>query len=101
MKSNIEALKIHLTDKQIEFIESVQDFEIGFPGNFVGDDPRAGPTAPIIAAAAPVVFAVSSASSKYCAVQLLTGGFRNLVNQLVMIRFSSTAWFSSGIGLMR
>lgn len=59
MKSNIEALKIHLTDKQIEYIESVQNFEIGFPGNFVGDDPRAGPTAPIIAAAAPVVFAVS------------------------------------------
>jgi hypothetical protein len=49
-----------LTDKQIEYLESVQDFEIGFPGNFVGDDPRAGPAAPIIAASAPVVWAVSS-----------------------------------------
>ncbi|KAE9992562.1 hypothetical protein Vi05172_g11514 [Venturia inaequalis] len=57
LKSNIEALKIHLTDKQIEYIEGVQNFEIGFPGNFVGDDPRAGPAAPIIAAAAPVVWA--------------------------------------------
>lgn len=60
LKSNIEALKIHLTDKQIEYIEGVQNFDIGFPGNFVGDDPRAGPTAPIISAAAPVVWAVSS-----------------------------------------
>jgi hypothetical protein len=60
LKSNIEALSIHLTDKQIEYLESVQDFQIGFPGNFIGDDPRAGPTAPIIAAAAPVAWAVSS-----------------------------------------
>ena len=60
LKSNIEALSIHLTDKQIEYLESVQNFDIGFPGNFVGDDPRAGPAAPIIAASAPVVWAVSS-----------------------------------------
>ena len=60
LKSNIEALSIHLTDKQIEYLEGVQNFDIGFPGNFVGDDPRAGPAAPIIAASAPVVWAVSS-----------------------------------------
>jgi hypothetical protein len=60
LKSNIAALSIHLTDKQIEYLESVQNFEIGFPGDFVGDDPRAGPAAPIIAASAPMAWAVSS-----------------------------------------
>jgi aryl-alcohol dehydrogenase-like predicted oxidoreductase len=57
LKQNIQALSIHLSDKQIEYLESVKDFEIGFPGTFVGDDPKAGKTAPIIAASAPIVFA--------------------------------------------
>lgn len=39
LKDNIKALSIHLTDKQIEDLESVTSFDIGFPGNFVGPDP--------------------------------------------------------------
>jgi len=57
LKQNIEALSIHLSDKQIEYLESVQNFEIGFPGTFIGDDPKAGKTAPIIAASAPIAYA--------------------------------------------
>jgi len=56
LKQNIASLSIHLSDKQIEYLESVNDFDIGFPGNFVGDDPRAGKTAPIITAAAPIAY---------------------------------------------
>jgi len=56
LHDNIKALSVHLTDKQIEYLESVRDFDIGFPGNFVGDDPRAGKTAPIIQGAALVDF---------------------------------------------
>ncbi|KAG5642304.1 hypothetical protein DXG03_003024 [Asterophora parasitica] len=33
---NIEALDISLTPKQVEYLESVVDFDIGFPGNFCG-----------------------------------------------------------------
>ena len=33
--ANVEALDISLTQKQIEFLESALDFDIGFPGNFV------------------------------------------------------------------
>ncbi|KAG6907190.1 hypothetical protein DXG01_010033 [Tephrocybe rancida] len=33
---NIEALDISLTKEQISYLESVVDFDIGFPGNFVG-----------------------------------------------------------------
>ncbi|KAG5644909.1 hypothetical protein DXG03_007461 [Asterophora parasitica] len=32
---NIEALEISLTPKQIQFLESAVDFDIGFPGNFI------------------------------------------------------------------
>ncbi|KAG6844596.1 hypothetical protein H0H87_005612 [Tephrocybe sp. NHM501043] len=33
---NIEALDITLTPQQIHYLESVVEFDIGFPGNFVG-----------------------------------------------------------------
>jgi aryl-alcohol dehydrogenase-like predicted oxidoreductase len=36
LHDNIQALKIKLTDKQIEHLESVVPFEAGFPNNFVG-----------------------------------------------------------------
>ncbi|KAF9054932.1 Aldo/keto reductase [Hymenopellis radicata] len=35
--SNIEALDITLSAEQIAYIESVLPFDVGFPGNFVGD----------------------------------------------------------------
>jgi aryl-alcohol dehydrogenase-like predicted oxidoreductase len=40
LKDNIEALKIKLTDEQIKELESVKMFDLGFPSNFIGDDPN-------------------------------------------------------------
>lgn len=40
LKSNIEALSIQLTKEQVEFLESVKPFDIGFPNDFIGPDPR-------------------------------------------------------------
>lgn len=40
LKDNIQAIKIKLSSKQIEYLESVVPFEPGFPQNFVGDDPH-------------------------------------------------------------
>lgn len=40
LKSNIDALKIKLTKEQIEYLESVVDFEPGFPNNFLGPHPK-------------------------------------------------------------
>lgn len=36
LQGNIKALGIKLTDKQIEYLESIVPFEPGFPNNFVG-----------------------------------------------------------------
>ena len=35
LMDNIQALKIKLTEKQIEYLESINPFEPGFPNNFV------------------------------------------------------------------
>lgn len=40
LKDNIKALSIHLTDKQIEELESVVPFDPGFPNTMVGFDPK-------------------------------------------------------------
>lgn len=40
LKGNIEALKIKLTPQQIEKLESVVEFDVGFPSNFLGPHPR-------------------------------------------------------------
>lgn len=40
LHDNIRALTIRLTPEQIEYLESVQPFDIGFPHNFIGEDPR-------------------------------------------------------------
>ncbi|QKX60189.1 uncharacterized protein TRUGW13939_07332 [Talaromyces rugulosus] len=41
LKGNIQALDINLTPQQVEYLESVQQFEPGFPHNLIGADPRA------------------------------------------------------------
>jgi aryl-alcohol dehydrogenase-like predicted oxidoreductase len=41
LKDNIQALKIKLTDKQIEHLESVKPLDLGFPVNMIGQDPAA------------------------------------------------------------
>lgn len=38
LQDNIKALSIKLTDKQIEYLESIRPFEQEFPNNFVGPD---------------------------------------------------------------
>jgi aryl-alcohol dehydrogenase-like predicted oxidoreductase len=36
LQDNIKALSLHLTDKQIEYLEGIIPFDVGFPMNFVG-----------------------------------------------------------------
>ncbi|EFQ28939.1 aldo/keto reductase [Colletotrichum graminicola] len=55
LEDNIKALSICLTEEQIQTIESIKKFHIGFPMDFILDDPReGGPTAPLVAASAPM-----------------------------------------------
>ncbi|CRL27716.1 Aldo/keto reductase [Penicillium camemberti] len=57
LKDNIEALKIRLTAEQIEYLESQKPFDVGFPGNFIGPDPKVtGKASFLLAANAPYSF---------------------------------------------
>ncbi|KKP01895.1 aryl-alcohol dehydrogenase [Trichoderma harzianum] len=40
LKDNIQALSISLSQEQVDYLESVKPFEIGFPNNFIGPDPH-------------------------------------------------------------
>lgn len=40
LKDNIQALSIKLTDQQIEYLESIKPFDLGFPHNFIPADPN-------------------------------------------------------------
>jgi len=40
LEDNIKALELHLSDKQVEELESVIPFDTGFPSNMIGDNPR-------------------------------------------------------------
>lgn len=40
LQDNIKALSIKLTTEQIEYLESIKPFEVGFPYNFIGPDPK-------------------------------------------------------------
>jgi aryl-alcohol dehydrogenase-like predicted oxidoreductase len=57
LKDNIQALSIKLTDKQIEYLESVKPQQPEFPNNFIGEDVHiTGKGGMILAAAAPFAF---------------------------------------------
>lgn len=57
LQDNIQGLKIKLTDEQIDRLESVRPFDLGFPTNFVGEDPRiSGKANTLTAAIAPFAF---------------------------------------------
>ncbi|KAK9390168.1 NADP-dependent oxidoreductase domain-containing protein [Lipomyces mesembrius] len=57
LQDNIQALKIKLTTEQIEYLESVKPFDVGFPKTFIGEDPKmTGKAAGLLAASAPLVF---------------------------------------------
>jgi aryl-alcohol dehydrogenase-like predicted oxidoreductase len=40
LKENIKALSLRLTTAQLEYLESQTRFDVGFPGNFIGPDPK-------------------------------------------------------------
>jgi hypothetical protein len=40
LKGNIDALNIHLSDKQIEALDGAIPYDPGFPANVFGTDPR-------------------------------------------------------------
>ncbi|CAI5020421.1 AVN_HP_G0099620.mRNA.1.CDS.1 [Saccharomyces cerevisiae] len=50
LKQNIEALSIKLTPEQIEYLESIIPFDVGFPTNFIGDDPAVTKKASLLTA---------------------------------------------------
>lgn len=55
LQSNIDALSIRLTKDQLNRLESVKPFDIGFPMNFIREDPKeTGVTPPLTATAAPI-----------------------------------------------
>ncbi len=57
LHSNIEALSVKLTDEQMEFLESKTDFDVGFPGNFVGESPAAtGKSSRMVAPTAQIAY---------------------------------------------
>ncbi|KAF0326354.1 putative aryl-alcohol dehydrogenase AAD14 [Colletotrichum sp. SAR11_59] len=57
LHDNIKALSLHLTEDQIKKIEGYKEFDIGFPMNFILDDPReGGPTPTLVAASAPMAW---------------------------------------------
>ncbi|CAI4440174.1 CPG_1a_G0017820.mRNA.1.CDS.1 [Saccharomyces cerevisiae] len=57
LKQNIEALGIKLTPEQIKFLESIVPFDVGFPSNFIGEDPAVTKVAPpLTAMSARIVF---------------------------------------------
>lgn len=57
LHDNIKALSIRLTDDQIRRLEEVKPFDIGFPLNFIANDPRdTGISPPLVGAAAPMAW---------------------------------------------
>ncbi|KAM0287805.1 hypothetical protein ACHAQH_000337 [Verticillium albo-atrum] len=57
LQDNIKALSIHLTDDQIAKLESVKEFELGFPMNFIAHDPRETGLSPaLVGAVAPIAW---------------------------------------------
>lgn len=60
MQQNIKSLEIKLSQEQIDELESVLDFEPGFPSNFIGPDPHiTGQATGLLGAIAPMAFVKS------------------------------------------
>lgn len=57
LHQNLKSLEIKLSQQEIEELESVVDFDIGFPGTFIGPDPHvAGKASGLLAAIASMSF---------------------------------------------
>lgn len=66
LHDNIQSLRIRLTEKQVEYLESVKPFEVGFPSNFLGQDPNVtGHAGGLLAQSAPLAFVRSSRAIGY------------------------------------
>ena len=53
LKENIQALNVKLTTEQIDYLESITPFDIGFPDNLIGENPRkTGKTGVLVGGAA-------------------------------------------------
>lgn len=67
LHDNIQALSIRLTETQIRYLELVIPFDLGFPGNFIGLDPKVtgGPPAPMVSTAGYVNYVQSSRAIGY------------------------------------
>jgi aryl-alcohol dehydrogenase-like predicted oxidoreductase len=50
LQDNIKALDLRLSDEHIKTIEGFQHFDLGFPSNILGDDPRETGVTPIMLA---------------------------------------------------
>ncbi|KAF2009080.1 aryl-alcohol dehydrogenase [Aaosphaeria arxii CBS 175.79] len=40
LDDNIKALSLHLSEEQIQKLDGIKEFDVGFPANFVGGDPH-------------------------------------------------------------
>lgn len=57
LHENIQALKIRLTPEQIAYLENSSPLDIGFPTNFIGEDPRVkGESGPDHVSSAPMAW---------------------------------------------
>ncbi|KAK3359580.1 aryl-alcohol dehydrogenase AAD14 [Lasiosphaeria hispida] len=50
LRDNIAGLSILLTDEEVTYLESVKEFDIGFPTSFIGEDPNITGVLPPLAA---------------------------------------------------
>ncbi|KAJ9483324.1 hypothetical protein VN97_g10082 [Penicillium thymicola] len=63
LHDNIQSLSIRLTAEQIDYLESQKPFDVGFPSNFIGQDPNVtGKASFLLAANASYSFVRSSRS---------------------------------------
>ncbi|KAL4890033.1 NADP-dependent oxidoreductase domain-containing protein [Aspergillus ambiguus] len=57
LRDNLKALEIRLTPAQIDYLESIKPLDIGYPGNYIGQDPRiTGKAGGVLATTAPLAF---------------------------------------------
>jgi aryl-alcohol dehydrogenase-like predicted oxidoreductase len=57
LKDNISALSMRLTEEQVAFLESVKEFDVGYPTEFIGEDPNVtGVAGPMTATSAYLTF---------------------------------------------
>lgn len=60
LKDNMKCLEITLTEQQIEYLEGIIPFDLGFPGNLIGTDPKVtGKATRLLAAGGNINFAVA------------------------------------------